>query len=66
MRTNIVLDEKLIARAMKLAQVRTKREAVHVALREFVRNRARPDVRDLYGLGGLAAAYDHKKLRAAR
>lgn len=66
MRTNIVLDEKLVARAMKLAQVRTKREAVHVALQEFVRNRARPDVRDLYGLGGLDPAYDHKKLRAGR
>jgi len=66
MRTNIVLDEKLVARAMKLAQVKTKREAVHVALRKFVRSRARPDVRDLYGVGGLDPSYDHKKLRAGR
>ena len=66
MRTNIVLDEKLVTRAMKLAQVKTKREAVDVALREFVRNRARPDVRDLYGIGGIDPAYDHKKLRATR
>ena len=66
MRTNIVLDEKLVARAMKLARVKTKREAVHVALREFVRSRARPDVRDLYGIGGIDNAYDHKKLRAGR
>ena len=66
MRTNIVLDEKLVARAMKLARVKTKREAVHVALREFVRSHARPDVRDLYGMGGLEPAYDHKKLRAGR
>lgn len=66
MRTNIVLDEKLVTRAMKLAQVKTKREAVHVALREFVRNRARPDVRNLYGIAGLHADYDYKKLRAGR
>ncbi|MBI2225842.1 MAG: type II toxin-antitoxin system VapB family antitoxin [Betaproteobacteria bacterium] len=33
MRTNIVLDEKLVREAMKLANVRTKREAVNVALR---------------------------------
>jgi Arc/MetJ family transcription regulator len=66
MRTNIVLDEKLVTRAMKLAQVKTKREAVDVALREFVRNRARPDVRDLYGIGGIDPAYDHKKLRTGR
>ena len=64
MRTNIVLDDRLVARAMKLAGAKTKREAVHVALREFVRSRSRPDVREIYGIGGLDPAYDHKKLRA--
>lgn len=66
MRTNIVLDPKLVSRVMKLAGVKTKREAVHVALRAFVRNRTRPDVRKLYGIGGLDPAYDYKKLRAGR
>ena len=37
MRTNIVLDEKLVSSVMKLANVKTKREAVHVALDAFVR-----------------------------
>ncbi len=64
MRTNIVLDDKLMARAMKLAGAKTKREIVHVALREFVRNRSRPDVREIFGIGGLDPAYDYKKLRA--
>ena len=45
LRTTIVLDDKLVARAMKLAGVKTKREAVHVALRAFVRDRLRLDVR---------------------
>lgn len=63
MRTNIVLDEKLVSRAMKLAGVKTKREAVHVALHAFVRARARPDIRKVYGIGGLDPAYDYKKLR---
>ena len=63
MRTNIVLDDRLVARAMKLAGAKTMREAVHVALREFVRGRTRPDVRELYGIGGLDPAYDYKKLR---
>ena len=48
MRINIVLDDKLVARAMKLAGAKTKDEAIHMALREFVRSRSRPDVRDLY------------------
>jgi hypothetical protein len=63
MRTNIVLDQKLISRVMKLAGVKTKREAVHVALNAFVRTRSRPDVRKIYGIGGLDPAYDYKKLR---
>ena len=63
MRTNIVLDEKLVSRAMKLAGVKTKREAVHIALRAFVHARSRLDVRKVYGIGGLDPAYNHKKLR---
>ncbi len=66
MRTNIVLDEKLLSRAMKLAGVKTKREAVHVALHAFVRARLRPDVRELDGIGGVDPAYDYKKLRVGK
>ncbi len=66
MRTNIVLDERLVSRVMKLANVKTKREAVHVALDAFVRIRSRPDVRKIYGIGGLDPAYDYKKLRTGR
>ena len=66
MRTNIVLDEKLVSRAMKLAGVKTKREAVHVALHAFVRSRARPDIRKVFGIGGLDPYYDYKKLRTGR
>jgi Arc/MetJ family transcription regulator len=66
MRTNIVLDEKLVSSVMKIAGVKTKREAVHVAMHAFVRERSRPDVRKLDGIGGMDPAYDYKKLRAGR
>jgi Arc/MetJ family transcription regulator len=36
MRTNIVLDDDLIEQAMRLARVKTKRDAVEAALRDFV------------------------------
>ena len=36
MRTNIVLNDDLINEAMRLAKVKTKREAVGIALRRFV------------------------------
>ena len=64
MRTNIVLDDKLIRDAMKVAGVKTKREAVDVALRQFVRGKSRKDVRDLIDQNLIDPAYDIRKLRA--
>ena len=64
MRTNIVLDEKLVKEAMKIANVKTKREAVHVALRRFVQSGRQKRLLDLHGTGGVNKGYDHKKLRS--
>jgi Arc/MetJ family transcription regulator len=65
MRTNIVLDEKLVKEAMKIANVKTKREAVHVALRRFVQSGRQKRLLDLHGTGGVRQGYDHKKVRSA-
>lgn len=63
MRTNIVLDDELVEEAFRYSGVRTKRELVDLALREFVENRRRRDVRELRGKVGLRPEYDHKALR---
>ena len=39
-RTNIVLDDGLIKQAMQVSGAKSKREAVHLALREMVARRA--------------------------
>jgi Arc/MetJ family transcription regulator len=65
MRTNIVLDEKLVKEAMELANVKTKREAVHVALRRFVQSGRQRRLLDLHGDGGVRTRYDYKKVRSA-
>ena len=39
MRTNIVLDDKLVEEAMMLSGVKTKKDLITVALREFVTSR---------------------------
>nr|BAL56973.1 hypothetical protein HGMM_F46A05C12 [uncultured prokaryote] len=44
-RTTLVLDEGLLREAMRLAGVRTKREAVERALQEFIRARQRERLR---------------------
>ena len=65
MRTNIVLDEKLVKEAMRLANVRTMREAVAVALRRFVQTGRQRKLLDLYGTGGVRKGHDYKRARSA-
>lgn len=66
MRTNIVLDDALVAEAFKVAGARTKRALVDEALRELVRVRKRRSLLDLEGRIRFRPGYDHKKLRAGR
>jgi Arc/MetJ family transcription regulator len=63
MRTNIVLDDDLVEQAMKLTGTRTKREVVHLALRELVARRGRRNVLELVGQDLLAADYDVRAVR---
>ena len=63
MRTNIVLDEKLVQEAFKYAKGKTKRDLVHQALQEFVEHHRRLDVRELRGKVTIQEGYDHKKVR---
>ena len=49
MRTNIVLDDKLIERAQKLTGIKTKRAVVHEALRLLILLKEQAEVRNLRG-----------------
>ncbi len=49
MRTNIVLDDKLIERAQKLTGIKTKRGVVQEALRTLVLLREQSELRNLRG-----------------
>jgi Arc/MetJ family transcription regulator len=51
MRTNIDIDDALLAEAMKLTGVRTKREAVEIALRDLVQLKRQTNLRQLWGIG---------------
>ena len=64
MRTNIVLDDELVAEALALSQIRTKRKLVQVALEEFVENRKRMDLRELKGVNELRSDYNYKSTRS--
>jgi Arc/MetJ family transcription regulator len=49
MRTNIVIDDALMARAMKLAGTRTKRETVESALKLLIQLRQQARIRAARG-----------------
>ena len=49
MRTNIDIDDKLMAQAMRSSGAPTKKAAVEEALRMLVRTRAQASIRDLFG-----------------
>jgi Arc/MetJ family transcription regulator len=65
MRTNIVLDDDLMKEAFKYATVSTKRELVDLALREFVVQHRRRDLRELRNSKQklIRDDYDYKALR---
>jgi Arc/MetJ family transcription regulator len=63
MRTNIELDGDLIQEGLKLSRARTKRELVHLALKEFVENRRRLNLLELEGKIEFAEGYNHKRMR---
>lgn len=49
MRTNIVIDDVLLAKAANYTGLRTKKEVVHYALEEIVRREERKKILDLQG-----------------
>jgi len=63
MRTNIVLDEALLQEAFRYANVRTKKEIVHLALKEFVENARKLSLLDLKGKISFDDKYDYKAMR---
>jgi Arc/MetJ family transcription regulator len=50
-RTNIVIDDALVEKAMRLYNLKTKREAVDLALRRLVGEYEPIDILELEGMG---------------
>jgi Arc/MetJ family transcription regulator len=63
MRTNIVLDDDLLAEAIRVTGLKTKKDVVHEGLRLLVATKKRKSLLDLKGKIELAPRYDYKSLR---
>jgi Arc/MetJ family transcription regulator len=66
MRTNIEIDDELLAQAFSVSRSRTKKELINEALKEFIRLKKRKDLTELAGFIQFHMDYDHKKLRETR
>jgi len=49
MRTNIVIDDELMANALKMTGLRTKREAVELGLRTLIQLKNQEQIRQFKG-----------------
>lgn len=63
MRTNVVIDDKLINEALRLSKAKTKKDVICFALREFVATRKRSNLLDLEGKIEFHDNYDYKAMR---
>ena len=63
MRTNIVIDEQLMNEAFKYTNLKTKKEIINLALKEFVENAKKLSLLDLKGQISFDDAYDYKATR---
>lgn len=49
MRTNIVIDDQLMKKVLRITGVKTKREAVDLGLKALLRLENQAELRDLFG-----------------
>jgi Arc/MetJ family transcription regulator len=64
MRTNIVLNDELVHEAFKYSKaIFTKRELIEVALKEYVDNRKRKNLKELKGKINFKENYNYKAMR---
>jgi Arc/MetJ family transcription regulator len=66
MRTNINLDDRLVEEAFKVSRAKTKKDLIHEALEEFVRNRRRLNLLDLEGQIEFTKGYNYKQMREGK
>ena len=66
MPTNLSIDVKLLEEALKISGVKTKKNTVNQALREFIQRRKQKDIISLFGKIEMDKSYDYKRERLKR
>ena len=67
MRTNIILNDELVKQAFFVApSIKTKKDLIDTALKEFVQVRKSKGIKDLRGLNLFSDNYDYKSMREGK
>lgn len=66
MPTNLAIDEKLLEEALRVSGLKTKKNTVNEALREFIQRRKQKDITSLFGKIEMDESYDYKRERLRR
>lgn len=63
MPTNLAIDDALIMEAVQLGHHKTKKDAVTIALSEYVKRRKQQEIITSFGNIEYESGYDHKEQR---
>jgi hypothetical protein len=63
MATNLAINAELINEAKRIGGHRTKKEAVSIALKEYIQHRKQKGIINLFGKIDYAEDYDYKEMR---
>ncbi len=63
MATNLAIDDQLLVQAQNIGGIKTKKETVNLALKEFVQRRQQEEIIALFGEIDYSDDYDYKKMR---
>ena len=63
MATNLAIDDQLLNEALALSGLKTKKDTVNIALKEFVNRRKQQEILTLFGTLDPDPDYDYKKGR---
>ncbi len=66
MATNLAINDELLASAVNISGLKTKKETVNLALAEFIQRRKRKDAIELFGKIDFAKDWDPKKARGKK
>ncbi len=63
MTTNLAIDNQLLEEALLVSGLKTKKDTVNIALKEFVSRRKQQEILELFGKLNPDQNYDYKKGR---